>query len=105
MSNKPNRKWTDNEDQIALRYIKANINNLSKGFLLISEHLTDAGMPRTPIAVQSHWYTVLSKRPEALCFFTASSQHVAKNRKNGVGQPINTPIWKRFLRILQSITN
>jgi hypothetical protein len=55
---------------------------------------------RTPGAVGSHWYTVTSKKPEALAFFTASSHYVSKNRKNGAGEPTTPSIWRRLLRVL-----
>lgn len=100
---KTNRKWTAEEDAIALRYIRNNVNNLHKSFILISEHLTDMGSPRTPSAVEGHWYTVLSKKQNALCFFTASSKHVAKNRKNGAGVESNQSIWHRLLTVLRSL--
>lgn len=97
-----NNRWTQSEEEVLLRYVKANPCNLSKCFLLVSEHLTSQGNRRTPSGVQGHWYTVLSKKPEALCFFTASSKHVSKNRKNGAGTPTNESIWKKFMRILNT---
>lgn len=97
------RKWTEEEESIMLRYVKSYPQNLTKAFLMISEHLTDAGTPRTPGAVSNHWYTVLSKKPEALIFFTASQKHVSKNRKNGTGVETSPSIWRRFLTILRSI--
>ena len=102
-SNVSNRKWTIQEDETLLRYVKANPQNLHKCFLLVSEHLTDDGHPRTPTAVQAHWYSVLSKQPTALCFFTASAKHVSKNRKNGAGVETNASIWRKFLKILRLI--
>ena len=95
-------RWTQSDDDVLLRYIKANPYNLTKSFMLVSEHLTDAGRPRTFSGVSGHWYTSLSKRPEALCFFTASTKHVSKNRKNGMGTPTNEGIWRKFLRILNN---
>lgn len=102
-----NRKWTPEEDAVLLRYIKAHPQNLRKCFLMVSEHLTDAGTPRTPQGVQVHWYTVLSKKNDAnsLCFFTASAKHVSKNRKNGMGIPSNSGIWHRLITVLRSLTS
>lgn len=101
-----NRKWTSEEDQILLRYIKANPQNLHKCFLMVSEHLTESGSPRTPQGVQAHWYTVLSKKDNvnSLCFFTASAKHVSKNRKNGAGVESNPGIWRRLITVLRSLT-
>lgn len=81
-----NRKWTQEEDQILLRYIKANPQNLHKCFLMVSEHLTDKGTPRTPQGVQAHWYTSLSK-------------------KNGAGVESNPGIWRRLITVLRSLTH
>ena len=103
MTDKKSRRWSDEEDQVLLRHVKANPQNLHRSFMLVSEYLTDAGTPRTPTAVQAHWYASLSKKPDALCFFTTSEKHVARNRKNGMGIATNKSIWQRFLRILQSI--
>lgn len=97
------RKWTAEEDQILLRYVRNYPHNLSKCFIMVSEHLTDSGIPRTPTGVQAHWYTVLSKKQDALCFFTASAKHVAKNRKNGAGVESTPSIWRRLLRIIRGL--
>lgn len=98
-----NKKWTAEEDQVLLRYVKSYPHNLHKCFLMVSEQLTDAGYPRTPTGVGAHWYTVLSKKPEALCFFTASAKHVSKNRKNGMGVESNQSIWRRLLNIIRGL--
>ena len=103
-NNRCSTRWTEGEDEVLLRYVRNYPHNLHKCFLLVSEHLTENGNLRTPTAVQAHWYSVLSKRPEALCFFTASTKHVSKNRKNGMGIETNPSVWRRFLRILRSIT-
>ena len=102
-------RWTQQEDEVLLRYVRAYPHNLAKCFTMVSEQLTDTyattgeGAPRTPSSVAGHWYSVLSKNPNALCFFTASSKHVSKNRKNGKGVETKSSIWKRFLTILKSI--
>lgn len=103
MQNNHNKRWTSQEDATLLKYVKVYPHNLHKCFLLVSEELTDAGKPRTPAAVQAHWYSVLSKKPNSLCFFTASAKHVSKNRKNGMGQESNPGIWRRLLTVLRSL--
>lgn len=107
MTERNSRRWTHEEDQVLLRYIKANPTNLHKCFMMVSEHLTEAGTPRTVSGVQAHWYTVLSKsnNDNALCFFTASAKHVSKNRKNGTGIESNPSIWRRLITILRSLTH
>lgn len=92
------RKWTEEEDQLLLRQVRAFPQNLSKCFLMVAQN-TD----RTPQAVANHWYSIVSKRADALCFFTASSHHVSKNRKNGKGVECPRTIWHRFLSILRNL--
>jgi hypothetical protein len=92
------RKWTPEEDARLLRQVRSFPQNLSKCFLIVSEELG-----RTQLAVANHWYTQLSKKPESLCFFTASPKHVSKNRKNGMGVESNGNIWRRLMAVIRSI--
>lgn len=92
------RKWTEEEDALLLRQVRAFPQNLSKCFLMVAQN-TD----RSPKAVAGHWYKVVSKRPDVVCFFTASATHISKNRKNGVGVECTRSIWQRFLNILRNI--
>lgn len=94
------KKWTKEEDDRLLRQVKAFPHNLHKCFIVVAEEIG-----RTPTAVSAHWYSVLSKNPDVLAFFTASSKHVARNRKNGMGEEIDNSIWRKFVRILKSIFN
>lgn len=95
--NRTNKKWTDQEDAILLQQVRQNPQNLSRCFLAVSEQIE-----RSPSAVASHWYTALSKRSDALCFFTASAKHISKNRKNGTGQESTPSIWQRLLAIIRN---
>lgn len=92
------KRWTEEEDQRLIRHIMAFPQNLNLCFIAVAEE-TD----RTKNAVASHWYSVVSKRPEVYCFFTASSSHVCRNRKNGEGTPTAPSIWRRLLNIIESI--
>lgn len=92
------RRWTNEEDQRLLRQVRAFPQNLHKCFLIVSEEIG-----RTESAVSGRWYTVLSKKPESLCFFTASPKHVSKNRKNGMGVETNGNIWRRLMAVIRSI--
>lgn len=92
------KKWTEEEDQLLLRQVRAFPQNLSKCFLIVAES-TD----RTPQAVCYHWYNVTSKRPDAICFFTASEKHISKNRKNGVGVESTRSIWQRLMHIIRNL--
>ncbi len=91
-------RWTDEEDKRLIRQVMAFPQNLNRCFIMVSEELG-----RSKGGVANHWYTVLSKKPEVYCFFTASSTYISKNRKNGVGVFTKPSIWDKFLRILKKI--
>lgn len=91
-------KWTEEEEKRLLQQVRAFPQNLSKCFIIVSEVIG-----RSPRAVEQHWYTVLSKRPDVTCFFTASPKHIARNRKNGKGVESNRSIWQRLLTIIRNI--
>lgn len=91
-------KWTEEEERRLLQQVRAFPQNLSKCFIIVSEVIG-----RSPRAVEQHWYTVLSKRPDVTCFFTASPKHIARNRKNGKGVESNRSIWQRLLTIIRNI--
>ena len=92
------RKYTEEEEQRIIRQAKAFPQNLSRGFRIVAEELD-----RTPGAISNHWYTVTSKRPEAICFFTASEKHVSKNRKNGMGVESTPSIWRRLMAVIRNL--
>lgn len=92
------KKWSNEEEQRLLRQVRAFPQNLHKCFLIVAE---ETG--RTEGAVANHWYTVLSKKPESLCFFTASPKHVSRNRKNGMGTESNSNIWRRLMAVIRNI--
>ncbi len=95
---KTSKKWTEDEEQRLIRQVRAFPQNLNKCFLIVSEEIE-----RTPAAVASHWYSVTSKRPEIICFFTASSKHIALNRKNGKGVSSTESIWRKLLRTVNRL--
>lgn len=91
-------KWTEEEERRLLQQVRTFPQNLSKCFIIVSEVIG-----RSPRAVEQHWYTVLSKRPDVTCFFTASPKHIARNRKNGKRVESNRSIWQRLLTIIRNI--
>ena len=97
-NNRQFRKWTKEEDERLVRQIKAFPQNLSKCFMIVSEEIG-----RTEGACAGRWYTKLSKEPHNLCFFTASPQHVSRNRKNGEGVANNRSVWRRLVTVLRSL--
>ena len=97
-SNRTVRKWTEEEDEYLLSQVKSNPQNLTACFLAVAQNID-----RTAGAVANHWYTVVSKKPDVTCFFTASSKHLSRNRKNGKGVEINRSIWQRFMQIIRNL--
>ncbi len=97
MEQRSNKRWTKEEDDRLFRQIKAFPGNLNKCFLIVSEEIG-----RTPAACASHWYSSLSKKAE-VAFFTASTRSISKNRKNGKGVESNPSVWRRLLRVIQTI--
>ena len=96
--NRTNRKWTKEEEQRLLQQVKLFPQNLTRCFFIVAE-VTN----RTPTAVAAHWYNIVSKDPDVLCFFTASTKHISKNRKNAKGVEIKRNIWQRLLSIIKKI--
>ena len=92
------KRWSEDENQLLLRQVRAFPQNLTKCFMIVSEQIG-----RTESAVSGHWYTSLSKRPDAMCFFTASPKHVSRNRKNGMGVESNNTIWRKLLAAIRNI--
>lgn len=92
------RRWTLEEDQLLLRSIRAYPQNLHKCFMLVAEEID-----RSESAVANRWYSKVSKKPDNMCFFTASPRHVSRNRKNGMGTESNGNIWRRLCAVLRSL--
>lgn len=97
MTRRTLRRWEPSEDQKLLDQVRVFPQNLHRCFMIVAE---ETG--RTTSAVSGRWYTKVSKRPEALCFFTASLRHVSKNRKNGMGVATSESIWRKFMRIINT---
>lgn len=91
-------KWTKDEDDTLLRYVKARPQNLHKCFVMVAEQLG-----RTEGAVANRWYGKVSKDPLNICFFTTSPKHVSKNRKNGEGVESNISIWRRLMNAIRGM--
>lgn len=88
------RRWTAEEDAVLSRYVDANVDNLKACFMAVAEQIG-----RTPTAVASHWYEVLSKKETH--FATISKTHIFKNRKNGKGVPSTSSIWRKFMLLVK----
>lgn len=92
-------KWTDEEDKILRDHLEVNPGNFHACFHAVAEEIG-----RTPTAVASHWYAVLSKRTDLPpILITASKNKVQRNRKNGKGIESNPSIWRRLLAVLRTL--
>lgn len=92
------KSWTEEEDQRVIRQVRAFPQNLHKCFLIVSEELD-----RTPGAVATRWYHILSKRPELRLFITASENNVSVNRKNCTGIESNSSVWRRIVKAINTL--
>jgi hypothetical protein len=92
------RRWTEAEDKKVFKQVSTFPQNLAKCFILVSEDLG-----RTPGSVAYRWYIHISKDPRYLGFFTASSKHLSRNRKNGFGVPIKETVWQKFLKLINKL--
>lgn len=94
------RRWRRDEDLKLIRQVQARPQNLRYCFMIVADELG-----RTEGAVAGRWYSKVSKDETNLCFFTASSKHVAKNRKNGEGVTSNANIWVKLVNIIRNLGN
>lgn len=92
-----NRRWTPAEEEVVMRYAKAYQQNLSKCFMVVSEHLSDLGNPRTPQAVKSHWYGHLSKK-SSLCLFSVPAQQDKADKGNIIQR-----LWSGLCNIINKV--
>ena len=92
------KRWTEEEEQRLIMQVTVFPQNLNRCFVIVSEVIG-----RSSSAVAAHWYAVTSKRPDVKCFFTASSKHIALNRKNGEGIPSTESIWRKLLRVVNRL--
>ena len=91
-----NKRWSKSEDLRLVRQVQAFPQNLHKCFLIVAEELG-----RTESGVAGRWYGHVSQDPAYMCFFTASPQHVSKNRKNGMGEETSPGFWKSLMAVFQ----
>ena len=96
MANKGKKvpKWSQADEDRLIANIKKSPTNLRKAF-----KQTSIEIGRTEKACTYHWYRVTSKKKHVL-LITLSGSHMSPNRKNGKGQPIKLPLYKRLLALL-----
>lgn len=86
--------WTSHEEDRLIKNVRNNVTNLTRAFKVTSNEIQ-----RTPGAISAHWYARTSKDSKHTLFLTCSGKHVAVNRKNGKGQPLKLPLYKKILAI------
>lgn len=92
------RRFTVQEDNTILRYVKAYPQNLSYCFMTVAEQLG-----RTTTSVTKHWYNTLSKQPDAKAFVLASESSVVINGKCKPGIDSTPSIWKKIINIINRL--
>lgn len=98
--NRNHKKWTASEDEILLQQVRQYPSNFTRCFLAVSDYIG-----RSPSSVANRWYTVVSKKPDSTCFFTASQEQISINRKNGIGIECTANIWQTLLSLIDSINH
>ncbi len=101
------KKWTTEEDEILVKAVKDNFDNLQKGFREVAKELN-----RTISAVKQRWYSALSN-PESKayvgssCFIGFGINKHYRNRKNYCAEysklepeKSNPSIWGKILKLL-----
>lgn len=92
------RKWTEAEDEVLYKEVDNHPYNRHQCFLAVAQRLD-----RSPGAVQTRWYTKVSKDPRYCCFFTLSRHHIAINRTNSKGLVSTSRVFNRIARLLHLI--
>jgi len=87
--------WTDHEEDILIKNVEKHVLCLTRAFKQTSREIQ-----RTPTACCAHWYAKTSIKSGRTLFFTASGRHVAVNRKNSKGEPIQRSLYQKLLAII-----
>lgn len=89
------KKWTQADEDILIKNIQKHVLCLKKGF-----KQTSVEIQRSPGAIANHWYKYTSHNCGRTLFATISGSHISVNRKNGKGQPLKLPLYKKVLAFL-----
>ena len=88
-------KWTQADEDRLIKNVEKHVLCLARAFEQTSKEIQ-----RSPKAISAHWYQKTSQSCGKTLFMTVSGKHVAVNRKNSKGKPIQLPLYKRLLSIL-----
>ena len=88
-------KWSQADEDRLIKNVEKHVLCLQKAF-----NATSKEIQRSPKAIAAHWYQKTSQSCGKTIFMTVSGKHVAVNRKNSKGQPLQLPLYKRLLSIL-----
>jgi hypothetical protein len=91
-------RWSEQEDKVLLRQVKAYPQNLKRAFEFAAESLD-----RTPNACATRWYSVVSKKEDKqnTCFITLSKNSWGRNRKNckhDLPKFTKASLWNKILK-------
>lgn len=89
------KRWSQQEDETLMRYIKEYPYNMSKAFKACALEVQ-----RNQKAVSQHWYGTLSKKSKHVLFLTVSGKHKCINHKLGKGVPMKQSVFRRILSLL-----
>lgn len=89
------KRWTQSEDALLCKQVKAFPQNMKRCFMIVSE-MTG----RTPAACASRWYKISLDPNMAPLYGFVTETSFSKNRKGGKGMPHNPSIFKRILKLL-----
>ena len=96
------KRWTEEEEKIKVKAMKANQHKITKTFRKVAKKLG-----RTEAAVSIQWYT--KTRNSSVCFVTISQGKKFKNGKNYVPNckhinsptPSNKTLWEKLKALLE----
>lgn len=87
--------WTQVDEDKLIKNVEKHVLCLQRAFEATSKEIQ-----RSPKAIAAHWYQKTSQKCGRTFFATVSGRHVAINRKNSKGQPLQLSLYKRILSIL-----
>lgn len=89
------RKWTPEEDQEIVNQVRNHPWNMHYCFLAVG-----AKIGRSTIAVESRWYTKVSKNPRNAAIIVLTPVSKCLNRKNSKGNTSRSGMFWRIFKML-----
>lgn len=86
--------WTSADEDILIKNIRKDTNNLTKAF-----KQTSVEIQRSPGACSSHWYNNTSVKSGHVLFLRIDGTRIVVNRSRGKGSPTTVPLYKKVLSL------